>query len=269
MVTPDLSIDLNPMKAKMDLGLHQLGIANSQLGTKKHLNLKRYVTSRFKCLCDDHNELNQFMFRGNVCAMTEHTMKINNIVTQSDRSSYQQGKQPFLGRGRGSHSGFYRGGSRYKPGGGGRGQGGFHQRGSRGGGNSSQGQNQGSGHSQRGCQQQLDKAMKVMKPHIPKVGRLRFFQSQWQNLTSDPDILDTVSGMHINLKDLLNQKDLPKPLKLSPKEIAAADSQLSVLLKKQAIKHRHRGESGKFISNVFLHPKKDRGFRCIPEPEKV
>ena len=94
-------------------------------------------------------------------------------------------------------------------------------------------------------------------------GRLRFFKSEWYKITSDPNILDMVSGMHIDLKSLPSQHSYAQPLRLSPQEIHAADEQVKKLLDKQAIKHSYRGQPGEFVSLVFLRPKKDGVFRMI------
>ena len=69
--------------------------------------------------------------------------------------------------------------------------------------------------------------------------------------------------MHIDLKSLPDQRNRPRPLKLSPQEMAAADDQVAKLLKKGAVKRAKTGETGEYVSNVFLRPKKDGGFRMI------
>ena len=100
------------------------------------------------------------------------------------------------------------------------------------------------------------------RPDLPVGGRLRFFYSQWLNITSDPSILDIVKGMHIELNDRPVQKSTPYPLSLTDEEIASANDQIQKLLQKHAIVETVR-EPNDFISNVFLTPKCDGGFRMI------
>ena len=69
--------------------------------------------------------------------------------------------------------------------------------------------------------------------------------------------------MHINLDSILRQKCPSQPLKLSPPKIATANNQILKLLAKKAIVDAKTGEPGEFVSNVFLRPKKDSGFRMI------
>ena len=105
--------------------------------------------------------------------------------------------------------------------------------------------------------------MKASKPHLPVGGRLKHFVSEWYKITSDPRILDIVKGMHIDLNNIPRQRNPPFPLKLSPAEIEAADTQIKTLLEKRAIIPASKHETGQFISTVFLRPKKDGGYCLI------
>ena len=105
-----------------------------------------------------------------------------------------------------------------------------------------------------------------MEPHFPEVpvgGHLKLFSSRWKLLTSDPDVLDTVFGMHIELNDLPHQAHLPKQLKFSVEEEEAAQNQIEVLLQKNAIVETSLGEPGEYVSTIFLTPKRDGGLRTI------
>ena len=99
---------------------------------------------------------------------------------------------------------------------------------------------------------ELTEAMKESKPHLPVGGRLKHFVSEWYKITSDPRVLDIVKGMHIDLNNILRQRNPPFPLKLSRAEIKAADDQIKTLLKKWVIIPASRHETGQFISTVFL-----------------
>ena len=105
--------------------------------------------------------------------------------------------------------------------------------------------------------------MQASKPHLPVGGRLKYFVSEWYKLTSDPRVIDTVKGLHIYLNNIPRQKNVPKPLRLSPEEVQAADTQIKTLLDKRAIIPSKTGQKGEFINTVFLRPKKDGGYRMI------
>ena len=105
-----------------------------------------------------------------------------------------------------------------------------------------------------------------MQPHVPDVavgGRIKLFYSRWKLISSDPEILDIVSGMHIELIDLPLQNRIPPPLRFSKEEEIAAQEQIDTLLQKNAIVYSHLGEPGEYISNIFLIPKRDGGLRTI------
>ena len=105
--------------------------------------------------------------------------------------------------------------------------------------------------------------MAPVLPDLPVGGRLVHFYDKWTTITSDPAVLDIVSGMSIELYDLPQQFKLPHEFHCSSEQAESANSQIDVLLQKRAIVPSSLGEPGEFVSNVFLVPKKDGGFRMI------
>ena len=101
------------------------------------------------------------------------------------------------------------------------------------------------------------------KPHILVGGRLKFFQSKWFKLTNDPQVLDIVTGMHIELDDIPQQTKVPKEYFMSDQEISAAKEHIDSLLQKCAIVSCSHDEEGQFYSNIFMIPKHDTGHRMI------
>ena len=93
-------------------------------------------------------------------------------------------------------------------------------------------------------------------------GRLRYLYLQWQQLTSDYEILDMISGMHINLTEFPFQDRPPKPLRFSQEETLATEHLIEELLAKKAIK-RSKHEPGDFISTIFLRRKSNGSYRLI------
>ena len=101
--------------------------------------------------------------------------------------------------------------------------------------------------------------MSIPLPHIPVGGRLTYFHRQWEQMTSDPEILKMVSGFSLPMVDFEPQKSVPYPLRFSPHEHRAADEEIQKLLAKDAIMKCDGIYPGDFVSTVFIRPKKNGG----------
>jgi len=94
-------------------------------------------------------------------------------------------------------------------------------------------------------------------------GKLRLFYSAWAEITSDPNILEMVTGLNLEFESgLPNQNSVPFPIKMNPNEKLAIDLEIQKLLGKGVIEESWH-EEGEFISNIFTRPKKDGGLRMI------
>ena len=94
-------------------------------------------------------------------------------------------------------------------------------------------------------------------------GRLRHFASQWEALTSDPEILQTVKGYQIDFESEPVQYSVPKEINFTNQEAEVVDSEIHKFLDKGNVEPTVH-ENGEFISNIFLRPKKEAGsFRMI------
>ena len=102
----------------------------------------------------------------------------------------------------------------------------------------------------------------VPRPDLPVGGRLKFFLTQWKEITSDENILSMIRGLQISLTELPDQHKIPHEIKMSSEETVAADEMISKLLKKQAIIPWTLELDG-FMNNIFMRPKKDGGSRTI------
>ena len=95
-----------------------------------------------------------------------------------------------------------------------------------------------------------------------KAGSLAAYSHIWHELTSDPEILETVTGQFIELDTVpLQGKPFTQP-KLSDIQTESVDLEIAKLLEKgvlQPSKH----EAGEFISTIFTRPKKDGSHRMI------
>ena len=68
-----------------------------------------------------------------------------------------------------------------------------------------------------------------------KAGKLAAHFSQWQSLTSDPEILETVSGCKIEFDTMPSLNKVMVHAVLSETQTESVDTEVSNLLRKQAI----------------------------------
>ena len=80
----------------------------------------------------------------------------------------------------------------------------------------------------------------------------------WRKITSDPWVLETVSGYHLEFHTLPVQSVLPRPPPFSEREKQLIDDEITKLLTKGAIR-KVSSCPYEFISNIFLVPKRDWG----------
>ena len=95
-----------------------------------------------------------------------------------------------------------------------------------------------------------------------QAGRLPRFKPEWLKLTSDPEILDIVSGYSIEFSETPSHKQIQQNHQCSSVEQHAIDTEISKLFKKGVI-IRSLHERGEFISPIFVCPKKDGTHRMI------
>ena len=84
----------------------------------------------------------------------------------------------------------------------------------------------------------------------------------WGTITSDSWILNSVRGVAIPFEEWPLQTKEPKPYKLAGEERDFIDEELVDMLSK-GIVERAVDLEGQVVSNIFLRPKKDGGFRMI------
>ena len=92
--------------------------------------------------------------------------------------------------------------------------------------------------------------------------RIRKYFSHWQEITTDSEILDMVSGTHIEFQSIPAQTRPKISCKFSAQECTAIQTEVSNLLKKSVIVETHH-DPGEFISPIFVRPKKDGTTRMI------
>ena len=95
-----------------------------------------------------------------------------------------------------------------------------------------------------------------------KTGNLRFHLDTWRLYTSDPWILQTVSGYQIDFDSCPVQQHIPREIPFSDNEKMLVDIEIQTLLKKGAIVPSFH-EEGQFISTIFIVPKPNGKFRPV------
>ena len=93
-------------------------------------------------------------------------------------------------------------------------------------------------------------------------GKVKDFFSNWETLTSDKWILQTVLGYAIEFNSLPHQERAIPSLSFNEAETKQVNIEIEKLLQKQVIYKVPRCQ-GEYISNFFLRPKKDNTYRLI------
>ena len=92
--------------------------------------------------------------------------------------------------------------------------------------------------------------------------RLQHFLPNWQAITDDPWILNTVRGYSLELTSAPNQHHPPTPITFDQEKSAALTSEIHKLLQKQAISQVENSPD-EFLSPIFLVPKADGSYRPV------
>ena len=101
-----------------------------------------------------------------------------------------------------------------------------------------------------------DVATEIATRGLPLAGRIQYFLSNWQNITQDEWVLNTIKGYRIEFLRKPYQHRKPPQLTFTEKEEECMQAEIQSMLDKQAISRA--GESSEnFYSQMFLVPKKD------------
>lgn len=99
-------------------------------------------------------------------------------------------------------------------------------------------------------------------PENFKAGKTKDHVAAWRRITCDPDILNNVQGITLDLLHVVNQVKLPAPINFDLADKVKMDKQLRVMLDKDIVE-RACASHGQFVSNVFCRPKADGSVRII------
>ena len=95
-----------------------------------------------------------------------------------------------------------------------------------------------------------------------QAGQLAYYKNSWKQITSDPWIIQTIMGVNIEFTSKPFQATVPCENTFSKAESEAVDLEVHKLLQKGVITQTTH-ESGEFISQIFVRPKKDATYRLI------
>jgi hypothetical protein len=102
-----------------------------------------------------------------------------------------------------------------------------------------------------------------------EAGRIKYFVQKWEEITSDPVILDIVQHYHIEFyENWQGQQAVLPNMKFGLKEQCDIDETMQKLLEKRVIQQVGHCP-GEFISGIFVTPKKDGSSRMILNLKKL
>lgn len=95
----------------------------------------------------------------------------------------------------------------------------------------------------------------------PVGGRLQHFKSNWNKISSDPWILNTVTGARVEFRSLPTQQNKPSEVCVNTEQSQALTREVEDLVRKNAIVPTPN--EGGFSSTIFLVPKTDGSWRPV------
>ena len=98
-------------------------------------------------------------------------------------------------------------------------------------------------------------------------GCIKFYLYKWKELTSDMEVIGTVSGMSINIASNLSTINKYQ-YSFNDKDDSFIGSEIQNILKKGVIKNSSH-ELSEFISSIFHREKRDGGYRLILNFKKL
>ena len=100
--------------------------------------------------------------------------------------------------------------------------------------------------------------------HLPLAGRLKHCISNWEIISKNPWVLETVQGFHLDLMSTPHQLSVPLTVPHSEENMALIYLEIQQILEKEALHVVPPEESRQgFVSSIFLVPKKGGGQRPV------
>ena len=100
-------------------------------------------------------------------------------------------------------------------------------------------------------------------------GKLAQHIEEWEKLTSDRWVLDTIQGYEIPLESVPEQNFLPGPYRLNYDEQKALDAEIEKFIEMNIVEECTAFEADSFYGNLFTRPKNDGSYRVILDLSKL
>lgn len=91
---------------------------------------------------------------------------------------------------------------------------------------------------------------------------MKYYVQNWQKITEDPWVLQTITGYHIDFDEQPFQVHVPNEIPFNYDQWVIVDNEVHEMLKKGAMVPSV-SESGEFISTLFIVPKQNGKFRPV------
>ena len=108
----------------------------------------------------------------------------------------------------------------------------------------------------------LDMEIARREAQRPVGARLQHFLPNWQAITDDPWILNTIGEYSLELTSTPRQHHAVQPIALNQEKSAGLTTEIGKLLQKEAIRPV-KASPGEFLSPIFLVPKADGSWRPV------
>ena len=105
-------------------------------------------------------------------------------------------------------------------------------------------------------------ASEIAQKGLPIAGRLQYFNRNWEVISQDQWVLDSIQNFRIPFRERPIQGKAPNPLSYTQTELTLLEEEIQNLLEKKAIEKIAWGQQ-QFVSNMFLVAKKDGGQRPV------
>ena len=109
----------------------------------------------------------------------------------------------------------------------------------------------------------MDLSVVETETNRPVGGRLQFFRRNWEQISRDPWILETILGSRLEFSDRPHQRRELTQVPLSKEKAQALDGELEKMAVKQAIEPVGDSSQATFVSPMFVVIKADGSWRPV------
>lgn len=108
----------------------------------------------------------------------------------------------------------------------------------------------------------------VVPPVTFRAGNIQYHLAEWEEITSDLEVLQIVQGIKLDFWSFPTQNFVPRPYRVSEQDGEQLKSQIHDLVLRGIVERISNAEA-KYISNVFIRPKSNGKYRMIVDMSKL